>query len=77
MGRGSRMNHQTLGVADVGQMTQQFDTINKLLACLHTALDTKSNNTTGAVGRVFLCVGVVGAPFQARVIDLGYFRASL
>ncbi len=60
MGGGGRVDHQGLGITDVGQVGGQFDLLDEPLASLVTAFDTEGEHGPGALGDVLLDEGIVG-----------------
>ena len=77
MGRRGRVDDQRLGVADIGQVRQEFDAVDELLTGCSTALDAESEDGTGAFRQVFACQFMVAVVFQPGVIDPGDFRVIL
>src|SRR5690606_29686726 len=71
MGGGARMNDQAPGVADVGEVREELDAVNQLLAGFITALDAEGENGAGAAGEIFLRELVVGIVLKSRVRDPG------
>ena len=51
---GGGMNHQAAGVADVGEMREELQPIDELLASLIAALDAEREHGSGAFRRVLL-----------------------
>src|SRR5271156_1959205 len=62
------MNHQRLGVADVGQQREELQRVNEFLSCLITALNSKGDQAALTIGKVFLRALVVLTGGQARIV---------
>ena len=58
---GGRMDHQRLGVADVGQQREKLERVDELLARIVAALDAECDQGPGAVGQILFRSRVVGA----------------
>ena len=68
MGGRSRMDDQATGVADVGQVREELEAVDKLAAGIVTALDAKAEHGAGALGQVLLGQCVIGTGLEARVL---------
>ncbi len=69
MRRQGRADHQTASVADVGEMGEELERVNKLLPGRGTALDPKAEHGSRALGHVFLREGMVGTRGQRGIGD--------
>ena len=56
------MNHQRFGVADIGQMREQFDRVDELLARFQAALDAKADEAAETA------LEVLRGDFVARIV---------
>src|ERR1700690_385748 len=71
------MNYQTLGVADVGKMREQFHRIDELLSGFQAALDAEADQTAETMLQILrgnLITGIVG---QAGISPPGHQRMCL
>ena len=76
VGGGSRVDDQSLGVADIGQEGPELDIVDQALSCLQPPLDAKGKNGPMAV-QVFLGKMVGGMFWQAGVADPVHLGVSL
>ena len=63
------MDDQAAHVANIGNMTMQFQTLDKLLACLDPTSDFKTENTACALWRIFLTVLIPRTRWQTSVVN--------
>src|SRR5713226_6566839 len=63
------MNDQRFGIANIGQVREQFDVANELFASLQSALDTKTENSSIAMRVIFGRDLVLRMARQARITD--------
>ena len=70
MGRGGRVNDQTLDVRHVGQQGENFQIVNELVSFLHAALDLKGEDGRAAVGEILLIQGVIRMVRQGGVVHM-------
>ena len=71
MGGRGRVDHQRLGVADIGQVRGQRAALDEAGARRAAALDPEADDRAGAAGQQALGERVVGVARQARVDDPG------
>ena len=64
-----RVNHQGAHVADVGDVTVQFERVHERLAGLNTAGQLERQNSSGSLGCQLLCPLVPRRTGQPRVVD--------
>lgn len=67
MRRGRGMDHQALGVPDIGEVRQQFDGVDEFLARLQSALDPKTNQSAKTVLEIFFGHRMAGIVLQPRI----------
>ena len=63
------VDHQRLGVGDVGKVAGELDAVDELDPCVLSALDAEADDRAGAMGQVLGGVGVVGVVGQAGIVD--------
>ena len=63
MGGAGRVDRQALGVAHVGQVTEQLQALDKLFAGCRAAFNPKAQDSSGSFGQVFLGGGKIRAVF--------------
>lgn len=63
------MDDEGLGVSDVGDKRKKFEAVDELLSGFIAALDAKGYEGAVAVWKILLRAGVVGAGFEAGVVD--------
>ena len=71
VGRGGRVNHQALGVPDVGQMAEQLQIFDEFHGCNLPPPDTEAHQRTLSFGKVLVYQAVGRRRFQAGVADPG------
>ena len=71
------MNHQALGVADVGQVREQLDRVDELLAGFQAALDAEADDAAEAFLEVFRGDFVARIVGQAGIGHPGHQRMAL
>src|SRR5216684_6879148 len=64
-----RMDDQRFGIANIGQVREQFDVANELFASLQSALDTKTENSSIAMSVIFGRDLVLRMTGQAGIAD--------
>ena len=62
------MYHQAAGVADIGEMREHLQAVDKLLARFVAALDAEREDRSGALRHVFLRQVVIRAGRQRRIL---------
>jgi hypothetical protein len=76
-----RMDHQGLGVADVGQVRAELQGVDEALAGFLSTLDAEAEQRAGArmarAAQVALRQRMAGALGQARIVDPGHARMLL
>src|SRR6185437_217078 len=77
MGGGSRVNDQALGVADVGQVREEAEAIDKGPPGRETSLDPEGQDAPGSIRQVPLGQGMARARRQTGVADPGDGRVLL
>ena len=77
VGRGSRMNDQRFGIADIGQMRKQLHVVDELLARLDSPLDAETDDCACPFRQIFLRPVIVWMARQARLVDPGDQRMLL
>ena len=68
MGRAGRVDHQGLGVADVGQVRSELDRFDKLPRSRVAAFHAESQNRAAAAGQIFLRHLVIRMRRQSRIV---------
>src|SRR3974390_2777972 len=63
------MDNQALGVADVGQVREEFSRIDKALSGLQAALDTEADDAAESIFEIFGSQLVIGILSQAGIGD--------
>ena len=69
VGRRAGMDDQGLGVPDVGEVAHELRRFDERLARVPPPADAEGEDRARALGQVLLRQGVVGARFEARIID--------
>ena len=62
------MDRQRLGVADIGQMRNQFQCLDEFAAGLGSAFDPEPDDRTGLPAEIFVGQGLIRASRQSGVI---------
>jgi hypothetical protein len=68
MGRGRRVNHQALGVADVREMAEQPHAVDEAARGLQPSADAEADDGAGAACEVAVDTRTVGVPQEAGVV---------
>src|SRR5476649_1747718 len=66
------MDHQRLGVADIGEMREELQPFDEASACLASALDVEAEDRAGALGQQLLgqrMVGMIGQLGRSDALD--------
>src|SRR5882762_2601827 len=68
MRRRGRMDHQGLGVPDIGKMAGQLQGVDELAGIFLAALDAEVENAAESVRQVLFSKLIIRTAFQARVL---------
>ena len=77
VGSDGGVDGEGLGVADVGQVAEELQGFNELLASFSAAFDAKTEDGPGAFGQEFLASCAIRAAFEAGVSHPGDFGVFL
>ena len=78
VGGGRRVDHQSLGVADVGELRRQAEGVDELGAGAEATLDAEGEHRAVAVlAEVFVRLAVEGVVAETRVVDPGHHGVRL
>src|ERR1700677_4869670 len=68
------MDHEALGVADIGEVREQLNAVDKSASRFPAAADAERKNGAASTGQVLFRERVIGAGSETGILDPGHAR---
>src|SRR5580704_5648983 len=69
---GRRMDHQALGVADIGQVREELESFDEAASSFQASADAKGENASRAAWKVALRQSAIAAGGQSGIVHPGH-----